>query len=524
MTTELSGQSLPEERKPELAPEEAALAIRISVFIKMRWLAIAGVLIASLLASQVFSISFPLLPIYIICASIAVYNFVLLLQERSLRAAAIGPVSQGQPVPLSPLEQAPAAASQLIEKARTVGNIHIALDLVALTALLHFTGGIENPFIFYFVFHVILAGILLHYRIAYVLATSAIILILLLVGLEYSGVIPHVNLEGFAAPGLYKQNTYILGILVALITCLYGSAYMVTAISGELRKRQREVVALKDVGLRKKTKELEEAAKELTKLEEGRNQLLRFLGIAAHDLKAPLSAVQSYLQLMVGGFAGEIAEKQKHMLDRSSKRIVGLLELISDLLDISRVEAGQIVNEMEKVSLSQVMEDSIENVRASAKEKRIKLGTDIPKSLPQLRASGIRLQQVITNLLTNAIKFTPEKGEIKIRVTDHKSNIQVEVMDNGDGIAAEELPQIFNDFYRGGDREKAGTGLGLSIVKRIVEAHGGRIWAESPNPEDKSARGSKFIFTLPKRPVPVNKEQGKQNVAGRGKPIKQEEG
>jgi len=523
MTTELSGRYRPEEeRRPELTPEEVALILRIGVFVKMRWIAIAGILVASLLASQVFDISFPLLPIYIICASMAVYNFALLLQERSLKGGASGLVTHDLAAPLrrplTTLDRMP-AASPLIEKARTVGNIHIVLDLVALTTLLHFTGGIENPFIFYFVFHVILAGILLHYQVAYVLATSAILLVLLLIGLEYGNVIPHVHLEGFADPNLYKQGTYILGILVALATCLFGSAYMVTAISGELRKRQREVVALKDSGLREKTKELEEATKELTKLEEGRKQLLRFLGIAAHDLKAPLSAVQSYLQLMIGGFAGEIADKQKHMLDRSSLRITGLLEMISDLLDISRIEAGQIVQEMEEVSLSQVVKDSVENVHALAKEKRIRLSTAIPKSLPQLRASGIRLQQVITNLLTNAIKFTPEKGEIKLKAIDQGGDIQVEVIDTGVGIATEELPKIFDDFYRTDDREKAGTGLGLSIVKRIVEAHGGQIWAESPNPEDKSSGGSKFTFTLPKKPILAGKKKSKQNLR-KGRPGK----
>jgi signal transduction histidine kinase len=367
-----------------------------------------------------------------------------------------------------------------------------------LAALIHFTGGIENPFIFFFVFHVIIAGILLHHRVAYFVATAAILLVLLLVGLEYNGVIDHVHLAGFAPTNLYTQGTYILGVLVALTACLYASAYMVTHLSGELRKRQREVVALKDSGIREKAKELKEATRELAKLEEGRKNLLHFLGVVAHDLKAPLSAVQSYLQLMVGGFAGEIDDKQRHMLSRSSQRLTELLELISDLLDISRIEAGQIVSEFEEISLSQTVKDSLENVRSQAKEKKVALKVEMPRSLPQIKASGIRLQQVMTNLLTNAIKFTPEKGTIKLRVTEQQNDILVEVMDTGTGIAAEELPKIFDDFYRGIDSTKSGTGLGLSIVRRIIEAHKGRIWSESPNPEDELARGSKFTFILPK--------------------------
>jgi len=464
----------------------------------MRWLAIAGVLIASLLATQVFHIQFSLVPIYIICVVMTAYNFFFLYQARHLSAEASGSLPETLTVPLHRLLTIPKATSPLIEKARAVGNVHIIVDLAALTVLLHYTGGIENPFIFYFVFHVILAGILLHYRIAYLVATWAILLVLLLLGLEYYGVIPHVHLEGFAAAGLYQQGSHIISVLVALFTCLYASAYMVTSVSGELRKRQREVVALQQKGLSEKTRELAEASRELSKLEEGRQHLLRFLAIASHDLKAPLSAVQSYIQLMLGGFSGELTDKQRQMLGRSSTRITEQLELISDLLDISRIEGGQIIKEMEEMSLPQVVNDSLEDVSAMAADKKIKLSTSIPASLPKLKASSVRLKQAITNLLANAIKFTPENGEVLIRITEQNSSIYTEVMDTGSGIGAEDLPRIFEDFYRGSDREKAGSGLGLSIVRRVVEAHGGKIWAESPNPEDKKGRGSKFTFTLPK--------------------------
>lgn len=499
---------------PGLTPEESALVVRIGVFVKMRWLAIAGVIIASLLATQLFNIRFSLVPIYIICAVMALYNLLFLYQARNLNAGASSWLPKRLIVPLRRLFTMPKATSPLIEKARATGNIHITVDLAALTVLLHYTGGIENPFIFYFIFHVILAGILLHYRVAYLIATWAVFLVILLVGLEYYGVIPHVHLEGFASAGLYQEGSYILSVLVALSTCLYASAYMVTSISGELRKRQREVVSLQQKGLTEKTRELEEASKELTKLEEGRQHLLRFLGIASHDLKAPLSAVQSYIKVMLGGFSGELTDKQRQMLERSSTRITEQLELISDLLDISRIEGGQIVKEMEEVSLAQIVQDSVENVRAQAADKNIKLNAKIPAALPKLKASGARLKQAITNLLVNAIKFTPENGDVLLRVTEQNGDIYTEVMDTGVGISAEELPKIFDDFYRGSDQEKTGAGLGLSIVRRVVNAHGGKIWVESPNPEDKKGRGTKFAFTLPGSLSIVEKKQN------RSKPVR----
>jgi signal transduction histidine kinase len=515
MTTEPGGRIAPAESgSTGLTPEESALVVRIGVFVKMRWLAIAGVLIASLIATQIFHVQFSLVPIYIICAVMTLYNFFFLYQARHLNPEASGGLPETLVVPLRRLLIIPKATSPLIERARATGNVHIIVDLAALTVLLHFTGGIENPFIFYFVFHVILAGILLHYRVAYLIATWAIFLVLLLVGLEYCNVIPHVHLEGFASAGLYRQGSYILSILLALSTCLYASAYMVTSVSGELRKRQREVVGLQQKGLREKTEELEEASRELTNLEEGRQHLLRFLGIASHDLKAPLSAVQSYLQLMLGGFSGELTDKQRQMLERSSIRITEQLELISDLLDISRIEGGQIVKEMEEVPLSQIVNDSVETVRAMAEEKKIKLVAKAPTSLPKLKASGARLKQAITNLLTNAIKFTPEGGDVLLRITEQKGDFRTEVLDTGTGISAEDMPKIFDDFYRGGDREKTGAGLGLSIVRRVVEAHGGKVWVESPNPEDKKGRGSKFTFTLPRSLVIAGRKPNRRQRAG----------
>ena len=222
MSNKLTNQLPVAEGKPERTPEEAALVMRLKVFINMRWVAIAGVIIATLVASMVFHISFSTLPVYVIAGLMVLYNLVLLRQVRSLKAQRVGSV---------------------IQRARTYGNFHIFLDLVTLTVLLHFTGGIENPFIFYFALHAVAASTILHYRIVYMLATTAILMVMLLVGLEYTGVIPHVNLVGFAAPELDKGASYILAVFIALATVLYSSAYMATAISGELRKRQRQLLA-----------------------------------------------------------------------------------------------------------------------------------------------------------------------------------------------------------------------------------------------------------------------------------------
>jgi signal transduction histidine kinase len=464
-----------EQHDTEYSPEEAALLMRLRVFVNMRWLAIVGVVIATLVASLVFHIDFPTLPVYIICPLIALYNLALFYQLRRLSREKHGLV---------------------IHRARNSSNIHILLDLVALTALLHFTGGIENPFIVIYVLHIILASIALHYRVVYIVATAAIVMVSLLVGLEYAEVIPHVNLAGFADPILYQEASYILAVLVALAAILYGTTYMATAISGELRKRQRQVVQLREQLLEEKMGELEQASREVIKLEEEKSRFLRFLSIAAHDLKAPLTAIQGFLWVMLGGYAGELADKQRNMMERSSRRINELLNLISDLLDIPRIETGQIVPEMKEISLRQVIRNCLEGQRDLAKEKGIKIKVELPQTVPKIRGSSPRLQQVITNLIDNAVTYTPE-GTVTLRVEEKNNEIQVEVIDTGIGIPPEDMPQVFDDFFRASNVEVKGTGLGLSISKRIVEAHGGKIWCESPCPE--SNQGSKFTFTLPKR-------------------------
>jgi signal transduction histidine kinase len=474
-TSDKSNHFLSEEAEPEHNPEEAAIRMWLRVFVTIRWITILGIISATLVASKIFNIQFPTMAAYGICVFIALCNLALMYQSRTPERMKTG---------------------LLIHRARTYGTIHLLLDLLAFIVLLHFTGGIENPFVFYFVLHIIGASMILHYRVVYLLALAKIVAVISLVGLEYAGVIPHYNLVGFASPMLYQQGSYILAVLIVLATTIFATAYMATSVSGELRKRQREVVQLSQRLLKKRTGELEQASREIAKLAEARNRFLRFLGITVHDLKAPLTAIQSYFWVMLGGFAGTLTEKQRNMLERSSQRIKELLTLISDLLDIPRIDTGQISQEMEDVSLNKIIKASIADLRDQAKQKKVKLKAELPQGLPKILGAGPRLQQVMANLIGNAINYTPE-GVVTIRVSEEHNAIQIEVMDTGIGIPPEDLPHIFEDFFRASNVGVKGTGLGLSIAKRIVEIHGGRIWVESPCSETNT--GSKFTFTLPKK-------------------------
>jgi signal transduction histidine kinase len=256
----------------------------------------------------------------------------------------------------------------------------------------------------------------------------------------------------------------------------------------------REVANLGAIAL-ERAKELQQCFIEVDKLEEGRRQFVRFLSIVAHDLQSPLVATQSILSYIADGYTGDITEGQKDLLQRGIRRIDELLVLITDLLDIPRIEAGQLVREMQELSLNGVVKQAVVGLDRVARQKGLELKIELPETSPKITASSRRLQQVLNNLISNAINYTHD-GTVLVRMKEHENEIAVEVIDTGIGIPPDELPKIFDDFFRGKKAGKKGTGLGLSISKRIVEAHGGKLWAESPCVE--TGTGSKFTFTLPK--------------------------
>jgi signal transduction histidine kinase len=239
---------------------------------------------------------------------------------------------------------------------------------------------------------------------------------------------------------------------------------------------------------------LEQCFTEVDKLEEERRQFVRFLSVVAHDLQSPLVAIQSLLSYMEDGYTGEITDGQKDLMQRGIRRVDDLLTLITDLLDIPRIGAGQLEREMVELSLNEVVKQAVEDLGSVAQKKGIVLKLELPESLPKVYASKRRLQQVLNNLISNAINYTRE-GMVLVRVKEHDNEIAIETMDTGIGIPPGELPRVFDEFFRGSNVGKKGTGLGLSISKRIIEAHGGKIWAESPCPE--TGKGSRFTFTLP---------------------------
>lgn len=220
-----------------------------------------------------------------------------------------------------------------------------------------------------------------------------------------------------------------------------------------------------------------------------------FLARMSHELRTPLNVVMGFAELMLDEVPGEINDEQRQCLDDILTSGRHLLGLINEVLDLTKVEAGKVELKLQDVALAEVVESVTSAMTALLSQRKQSLEVSLDDGLPLVRADEARLRQVLFNLLSNASKFTPDGGRLKIEASAKNGWCQVNVSDNGTGIKEENLKQIFEPFYQADDaisRERKGTGLGLTLVKEIVEMHGGRILVES-----EYGKGSSFIFTLP---------------------------
>lgn len=216
----------------------------------------------------------------------------------------------------------------------------------------------------------------------------------------------------------------------------------------------------------------------------------------SHELRTPLNAILGYTELLLDKVYGDLSENIEEILQRIGQNGSHLLSLINDILDLSKIEAGQFSLTLDDYSVSDVVQTVYTSVEALAAEKDLILTVDLPGNLPIGRGDEHRLIQVLMNLLGNAIKFT-KKGEINITVREVEESFLISVSDTGKGLSAADQNIIFKEFQQidgSSTRENDGTGLGLSIAKKLVEMHGGRIWVES-----ELGQGAIFRFTIPVR-------------------------
>jgi signal transduction histidine kinase len=229
-------------------------------------------------------------------------------------------------------------------------------------------------------------------------------------------------------------------------------------------------------------------------LEEASQHKSQFLANMSHELRTPLNAILGYTELMADGAYGEPSEKMLGILKRLEANGRHLLGLINDVLDLSKIEAGQLVLELSDYSIQDIAQTVRSTLEPLATDKKLAFKVEVAPQLPPGRGDGRRLTQVLINLVGNAIKFT-DAGEVAIKAKANNGSFHVSVRDTGPGISAADQAKLFQEFQQADNaitRKKGGTGLGLAISKRILEMHGGKIWVES-----QVGQGSTFTFTLP---------------------------
>lgn len=301
-----------------------------------------------------------------------------------------------------------------------------------------------------------------------------------------------------------KSKQRILGFIGAdrgTQTCTQDDLDLLMTIANNIGVAIDNALAYQQLG--QLTQTLEQRVEERTQALQTANQKLReldllksaFVSIVSHELRTPMTSIKGYVENMLDGLAGGLSEKQLYYLTRVKYNVERLTRMINELLDLTRIEAGQVEMHLSPIAIPELVNDVLEGFQASLLEKPLTIRQDYPAAFPTIRGDRDKLQQVLTNLVQNAVKFTPAGGEIRINVQVRDDGfVEFSVADTGCGISPHEIHRVFDKFYRGESipSEARGAGLGLAITKSLVELHGGRIWVDSI-----PGQGSRFTFTLP---------------------------
>jgi len=438
--------------RPPLMPEEAASRTRW--FIQLRWLAAVGVLGLALVGRFALQLQLDLGLFAGIAVGIAAYNAVFLWFSRKERTDR--------------------------KWHRRFATIQVAADILALTALMHVGGGVENPFLSFFLFHTIIAAILLPWwqlDIQVLFASGCVGAVALA---ELTGVLPHRHVNGFLPVELCNDWRFALIVVSSLGITLCVTAFLAPSISERLHEREKQLADANEV------------------LAEQDRLKSQYVMRVAHDLAAPAGMITSCLKIVTQGLAGPIPDKALDMVQRAEHKGEYLGHLIKDLLSLSRIKAAREIPKTQ-VELSEIVSQVFEDVQSRAAEKNLTLRQYLLKGAICVHGNASAIHELFGNLITNAVKYTLVGGHVQVSASESDHEVTVKVQDDGVGIPAEAIAHVFEEFFRA-DNVKAetveGTGLGLSIVTGILKVHGGRIWVDSVEGE-----GTTFSFTLPRSEV-----------------------
>jgi len=430
-------------------------------FIRIRWMAVSVLIAATYSVRHILDIPVKEKPIFILAALLLILN---LFHWFLLKYCSAG------------------GKSIKIKSIKRCVHFQIVTDLIILAFILHFSGGIENPLFIFFFFHLIIASSIFDTFRSYLYAFFAIILSGTVAYLECFGIIPHYPLEGFNSPDLYRNILYVSGT---------GFIFACAAIL---------VVFLSHMIINKSIKSEETYIKTNLELENKDKLKNEYVLRVTHDIKGHVAAIHSCIEVIRSKIAGPLNEVQEDFVNRAFERTSILSEFIKNLLNLTRKRLRH-DKEFEEFSLRQLIDNLLIPVRAMAADKKIELEVFIDAHCGTVNWNPYSIEELYTNLLLNAVKYTLPGGRVSLMIKRRNNNIMTEVSDSGIGIPRNEIDKVFDEFYRASNVPKdmkAGTGLGLSIAKQVVEDHKGRIWVNS-----ETGIWTKFSFIIPANPEEI---------------------
>ncbi|PJA74774.1 hypothetical protein CO151_08580 [bacterium CG_4_9_14_3_um_filter_65_15] len=432
----------------------ASLRRRLVWFDKLRWAAVVGALCATAVATRVLPSSLPTGELLAVTGVLAVLNTVYTIRNRRVPPTRL-------PVELMHVK------------------LQMAGDLVLLTVMLNLSGGIENPLLYLYLVHVIIASLLFKGRDVFHIAGLAIVLFTADVAGEYFHILPHHHL--LSAGPITHEPPFILLTLGAFCLVQLVAAY----IGSTIMKHNR---AIKD--------ELVDRQKELLAADRAKLEFFRFV---THEIKSPVATAQSAVDAVLELKGLELPEKVRDLLERAVNRLGHALTMIKDLAEFTR--GGDVKREtMETVDLNVLIARITDQLSEEASRRNITVTMDLPPDQPYMLGNPGMLQKIVSNLVSNAVRYSEDGGQVNILLRMDPGVVVLTVSDRGIGIAPEDQGRVFDEFYRTSQAQQMsnlGTGLGLPIVRRFTEQMGGTIELQS-----EPGRGSTFTLRLPRQDLP----------------------
>lgn len=406
----------------------------IGWFITLRWIACVGVLISLLVVNLFLEYQFQFPILYGLNGLLCVANLVFTVYFRAIKKRNL-------------------SHSEMI----VFFNVQICCDYVLLFLVVYFTGFLENPFTFYFVFHVMLTSFIFSADVLIIYVGALIAVFAGVMVLEYYHIVPHYSLSGSNTEGYFR----LIGPrMVGLCSTLGISAYLISSIKQRLEEKGAKV----EVELNRYM--------HLDKLKSN------FILQVTHELRGPIAAMNGYHEMILRGVSGEVNAKTMELVRKANRRTGNLLTIIDEMIDFAYMKSeDELKYERTELNMKEVIDGNFDVFMSFAEQRNIELIAICPQELT-LSSNRDLLNIVFSNLINNAIKYSPEHTKIIVEAYRENNEIHLVIKDQGYGIEPPEMDKIFEEFYRARkarELERDGTGLGLSIVKRAIEVLKGRM-------------------------------------------------